>query len=155
VRSPRRWGPWLVAAAALVGVVLLQLSMTLPPGGPAGEEVRAVLPEPFPAYSHVASTVERDPAGPALLAFTYGVGVEFMDFPQAVVLGADGTTYRRLNTAEAASSGADQGDPAPFLLSPDGTTIAVGTTGRSGRLSVVDLRSGARERYRVREGSSV
>lgn len=155
VPPPPRWGPWLVAAAALVAVVLLQLSTTLPQGQPAGEEVRAVLPEPFPAYSHVGSSVERDPAGPALLAFTYGVGVEFMDFPQAVVLGADGTTYRRLSTAERASTPADQGDPAPFLLSPDGTSVAVGTTGTGGRVSVVDLVTGGREHHRVRDGSSV
>jgi hypothetical protein len=152
---PHRWGPWLVAAAALVAVVLLQLFTTLPEGQPAGEEVRAVLPDPFPAYSHVASTVERDPVGPALLAFTYGTGVEMMDFPQAVVLGADGTTYRRLRTAESASTPSDQGDPAPFLLSPDGTSVAVGTTGTGGRVTVVDLMTGGRAHLRVRAGSSV
>lgn len=153
---------WCLAAAALVVGALLQLAgpawvqlTGLAGGRPAARHTPATLPDPFPAYTHLAASAERAPTGPALMAFSYGLGVEFLDTPHAVVLGADGTTYRHLRTAERASTATDQGDPGPMLISPDGTAVAIGTNGGSGALWVVDLLSGERTSWAVREGSSV
>lgn len=150
----RLQGVWPVATSALLVVLFIQVFALVTPV-PAAQESHAVLPDPFPPYSHLASTVERDPAGPALMTFTYGIGVEFMDVPRAVALGADGLTYRHLRTAELAGTADDQGDPGPLLLSPDGTAAAVGTTGGGGRLTVVDLLTGDQHRWAIRPGSSV
>jgi hypothetical protein len=81
---------------------------------------------------------------------------KFLDFPQAIVVGADGDVYRRLDEAEDRASSETQGDPAPMLLSPQGTHVAVGDhdTGRPD-LALVDLRTGRTSRYPLPAGNSV
>lgn len=108
----------------------------------------------MPAYAHLNGTAEGAPTGPAMMAFVHGLGVEFMDTPQAAVLSADGRSYREVRTAQRASAAQDQGDPGPFLLSPDGTALAVGTHAGNGQLAVVDLVTGEVERTTVDDGSS-
>lgn len=141
---------WLAAGAAVVTLLGLQLWPSAVADG-----VTPVLPTRLPGYSHVNATVEGAPPGPALMAFAHGQGVEFMDSPQAAVLGADGRRYRQVRTAQWASSAQDQGDPGPFLLSPDGSALAVGTTGGTGRLAVVDLVTGEVDRRTVDAGASL
>ena len=41
------------------------------------------------------------------------------------VVGAVGDSYRRVDVAEERAGSETQGDPAPMLLSPDGTRVAV------------------------------
>ena len=72
-----------------------------------------------------------------------------MDTPQSVLLGTDGSTYRRLDEAEALSIPEDQGDPAVSLLSPDGTFVVVGSAVRSGQVQVVTLGDGRRRSVTV------
>ncbi|WP_107774289.1 hypothetical protein [Nocardioides sediminis] len=72
-------------------------------------------------YSHLTGNVSDSPPGPAVALYQHGFGVELLDFPQAVVLSASGDTYRRVDAAEGRAGPETQGDPAPMLLSPDGT----------------------------------
>ena len=79
-----------------------------------------------------------------------------MDFPQAVVLGAGGDTYRRVDVAEDRAGAETQGDPAPMLLSPDGRYVAVGdhdTTEPD--VAFVDLTTGKTSTYDLPQGRSV
>lgn len=167
-QARNRW-PWTLGAAwrggwtrrrrrrlAGAGAALTLVGLQLWPFGPgaSADDVLAVIPTELPNYSHLNGTVEGAPAGPALGAFAHGQGVEFLDIPQAAVLSADGRSYRQVGTAQRASVAADQGDPAPYLLSPDGTALAVGSNGEGGRLAVVDLVTGDVQRTTVREGTS-
>ncbi len=138
---------WTALATATVLAALFLHGLPLLPTGSAAQERVVVVPDPFPNYSHLASPVQGDPVGPVLMVFAYGQGVELMDAPTVVTLGADGTTYRHLRGADS--------DTRPFLISPDGTAVAVGTTGGGGRLTVIDLLTGDRRRWTVRKGSSV
>ncbi|WP_432503775.1 hypothetical protein [Kineococcus arenarius] len=63
--------------------------------------------------------------------------MEFMDVPQALVLGADGASARRLSTAMERGAPDTQGDAAPMSLSPDGSTVAVGDWDAGAPTSVV------------------
>lgn len=155
-----RWrGAWTRRGAqrlAGVGAALTLVGLQLWPFGPdVSDGLVAVLPAQMPTYSHFNGTVERAPAGPAMMAFVHGQGVEFMDNPQAVVLGADGRSYRKVRTAQRASTAEDQGDPGPFLLSPDGTALAVGSNADTGQLAVVNLVNGQVERTTVAAGSAL
>lgn len=165
----RRWWPWTprvtwtavrtrrgMRRLAGGGAALTLVGLQLWPFGPGAtaEDLGAVLPTQLPAYSHVNGTVEAAPPGPALMAFAHGQGVEFMDTPQAAVLSADGRSYRQVRTAQRASAAQDQGDPGPFLLSPDGTALAVGSNAGNGKLAVVDLLTGEVDRTIVRRGTS-
>lgn len=100
--------------------------------------------------------MSSSPPGPAVALFQHGWGVEFMDWPQAVVLGAGGDSYRRVDVAEQRAGAETQGDPAPMLLSPDGQYVAVGDhdTG-SPDVAVVDLTTGETETYDLPQGRSV
>lgn len=139
-----------------VGAALTLVGLQLWPFGPdASDGLVAMLPAQMPKYSHFNGTVEGAPAGPAMMAFVHGQGVEFMDNPQAAVLGADGRSYRQVRTAQRAGIAEDQGDPGPFLLSPDGTALAVGSNAGSGRLAVVDLVTGEVDRTTVAAGSAL
>ena len=84
------------------------------------------MPEELAGYSHLTGSVSSSPPGAVAALWQHGYGVEFPDFPQAVVLGAGGDGYRRVDLAEERAGGETQGDPAPMLLSPDGTRVAVG-----------------------------
>ena len=114
------------------------------------------VPERMAGYSYLTDSVSADPAGPAIALFQHGFGVEFMDFPQAVVLGAGGDTYRRVDAAEERAGRETQGDPAPMLLSPDGSYVAVGdhdTTDPD--VLVVDLTTGEATTHPLPQGRSV
>jgi Tol biopolymer transport system component len=78
-----------------------------------------------------------------LALYQHRFGVEFMDFPQAVVLAADDDVYRRLDAAEDRSGPESQGDPGPMRLSPDGQWVALGDHDTSeAQLELVDLSTG-------------
>ncbi len=114
---------WWVRGAVLVPALAVALVSAADVAGPAGP---ATLPEQLPGYSYLTGSVSSSAPGRAMALYQHGFGVEFMDYPQAVVVGADGVTTRRLDVAESRAGGVFQGDPAPMLLSPDGTRIAVG-----------------------------
>ena len=101
------------------------------------------MPRELAGYSYLTGSVSSSPPGPAVALFQHGYGVEFMDFPQAVVLGAGGDTYRRVDVAEGRAGAETQGDPAPMLLSPDGRYVAVGDHDTDDPdVAVVDLTTG-------------
>ncbi len=103
----------------------------------------AAIPDRLAGYSYLMADLSDAPSGRALALYQHGIGVEFMDFPQAVVLAADDDVYRRLDAAEARSGPRDQGDPGPMLLSPDGTSVALGEHATEDPdLGIVDLATG-------------
>ena len=107
-------------------------------------------------YSHLTGSVSSSPPGPAVALWQHGYGVEFLDFPQAVVLGAGGDTYRRVDVAEERAGSETQGDPAPMLLSPDGTRVAVGDHDvERPDVVVVDLTTGETTTHALPAGRSV
>ncbi|MDO5736126.1 MAG: hypothetical protein Q4P15_06585 [Propionibacteriaceae bacterium] len=100
--------------------------------------------------------MSTSPPGRAVALFQHGFGVEFMDFPRAVVIGADANVYRRMGAAEARGGPETQGDPGPMLLSPDGTRVAVGSYDSSvPDLALIDLHTGDVELLPVSGGRSV
>jgi hypothetical protein len=114
------------------------------------------VPPELAGYSYLTGSVSSSPPGPAVALFQHGYGVEFMDFPQAVVLGAGGDTYRRVDVAEGRAGGETQGDPAPMLLSPDGRYVAVGDHDTDDPdVEVVDLTTGETTTYPLPQGRSV
>jgi dipeptidyl aminopeptidase/acylaminoacyl peptidase len=114
------------------------------------------VPEEMAGYSYVTGSVSSSPPGPAVALFQHGFGVEFMDFPQAVVLGAGGDTYRRVDVAEERAGGETQGDPAPMLLSPDGQYVAVGDHATDDPdVAVVELATGKTTTHPLPQGQSV
>lgn len=122
MRSSRRLR-WWVRGAVLVPALAVAWLSAADVAGPAGP---ATLPGELAGYSYLTGSVSASAPGRAMALYQHGFGVEFMDYPQAVVVGADGVTTRRLDVAESRAGGVFQGDPAPMLLSPDGTRIAVG-----------------------------
>jgi len=120
------------------------------PGQPAS------IPSRLASYSYLTGDVSASPPGRAVALFQHGFGVEFMDFPQAVVMGADGDVYRRVGAAEARGGAETQGDPGPMLLSPDGTLVAVGDySKRRPDLALLDLNTGDVEVSPVVGGLSI
>jgi hypothetical protein len=101
------------------------------------------IPDRLASYSYLTGNVSDAPPGRAVALYQHGFGVEFMDYPQAVVLAADDDLYRRLDAAEDRGGSETQGDPGPMLLSPDGLWVALGDHDtRDADLGVVDLRTG-------------
>jgi hypothetical protein len=116
----------------------------------------AAVPAELAGYSHLTGIVSNSPPGPGVALYQHGFGVEFLDFPQAVVLGAGGDAYRRVDVAEDRAGAESQGDPAPMLLSPDGTTVAVGDHDIiRPDIVLVDLVTGATTRHPLPAGRSV
>lgn len=140
--SVRRWRAPLVAAAV---VILLLLLVPVPelwtdrPHRPAATPATPTLPDRIARYSYLTGAVSQAPPGRAIALYTQGMGVEFMDFPQALVLSADGDVYRQVDLAGRRAGARSQGDPAPMLLSPDGRRVAVGSIADAGNLAVLDL----------------
>jgi hypothetical protein len=137
-RSARLRLPLIVTATALLvttGVALFpgEAGPQPYPGQPAG------LPARFAGYSSATGSVSDAPPGRAIALYQQG-----SDAPQDVVLSADRDAYRQLDLAYAHRSGGDPFQtPAPALLSPDGTRVAVGYfQGKTPGLSVQDLTSG-------------
>lgn len=123
---------------------------------PAPDVGTYAVPEVLAPYSYVTGTVSSSPPGPAVALFQHGFGVELMDWPQAVVLGAGGDTYRRVDVAEDRAGAETQGDPAPMLLSPDGLHVAVGDHDTDAPdVAVVDLTTGDTSTYDLPLGRSV
>lgn len=114
------------------------------------------IPEELAGYSHFTGSVSDSPPGAAVALYQHGFGVEFLDFPQAVALGAGGDVYRRVDAAEDRAGAETQGDPAPMLLSPDGTTVAVGDHDiDQPDVVIVDLVTGATTHHDLPTGRSV
>lgn len=123
---------------------------TMEPGQPAS------IPSRLASYSYLTGDVASSPPGRAVALFQHGFDVEFMDFPQAVVMGADGDAYRRVGPAEARGGAETQGDPGPMRLSSDGTLVAVGDyNANPPDLAVVDLETGDVEVKPVAGGLSI
>lgn len=88
------------------------------------------LPSTIAPYSWYTGMLSADHFDAAVLQYQNGVGVEFMDDPQSVLLSTDGRTYRRLDQAEHATIAEDQGDPAYSVLSP--TALSWSSAARAG-----------------------
>jgi len=141
-----------VVGAVVAGIVVV---LTGPGGSPAAVATPAV-PKAMAGYSHLTGTVSSSAPGPAVALWQHGYGVELLDFPQAVVLGAGGDSYRRVDVAEERAGAETQGDPAPMLLSPDGTRVAVGDHDvERPDVVVVDLTTGETSRHALPAGRSV
>ena len=139
-----------IGAAALV-VVLTGL-----PGSASPAPGAAAVPERLAGYSLLTGSVSDSPPGAAVALFQHGFGAEFLDSPQAVVLGAGGEVYRRVDAAEDRAGAETQGDPAPMLLSPDGTLVAVGDHDTADPdVVVVDLETGRTTAHPLPSGRSV
>jgi hypothetical protein len=114
------------------------------------------VPRELAGYSYLTGRVSDSPPGPVVALFQHGYGVEFLDYPQAVVLGAGGDVYRRVDAAEDRAGGETQGDPAPMLLSPDGTRVAVGDHDTDDPdVVVIDLMTGEVSTHPLPQGRSV
>ncbi|WP_432510781.1 TolB family protein [Kineococcus sp. SYSU DK001] len=144
--------PLLVAfCVLLVGVAAVLAVAALP--GHRRVPARAVVPAELPGYSHLTADLATNPVGAALALYRQGLGVELADVPQALLVGADGGSARRLTLALDRGAADTQGDPAPMLLSPDGRTVVLGdwssgpvpgsATAGSSDLALVDLATGA------------
>lgn len=137
--------------------VLLALALTVPAllaPSPASSGRSPRFPSRIAGYSWWVAGQSTSPVDAAVLLYQNGVGVEFLDTPQSVLLSRDGTSYRRFDDAEGRSIAADQGDPAPTLLSPDGTFALVAGADGHGAVEVVTLRDGARRSVPVGDGMS-
>ena len=143
-------------AGVCSAVAVLVLSPLAGRGASTERTDGSAVPSQLAGYSHLTGSVSDSPPGPAVALYQHGYGVEFLDFPQAVVLGASGNTYRRVDAAEGRAGQETQGDPAPMLLSPDGTKVAVGdhVTDKPD-VVVVDLLTGDTTSHALPEGRSV
>ncbi|MCZ2811385.1 WD40 repeat domain-containing protein [Modestobacter sp. VKM Ac-2979] len=146
--------PLVVGGLVLLPALVVAL---LPGGGAAAAEQGAAagIPDRMAGYSYLTGDVSSAPPGRAVALFQHGWGVEFMDFPQAVAVGGDDDVYRRVDLAEDRAGPESQGDPAPMLLSPEGTRVVVGDHD-SDRLdlAVQDLATGEVTSYPLPEGRS-
>lgn len=132
-----RFLPRLAGALVLVAGLVLALLPT-GPATPTPATAPVTVPPRLPGYSPITATVGAAPPGPALALYQHGIGVEFLDAPQAVVVGRDGGTTRRVDLAERSASPDSQGDPAPMLLAPDGAHVAIAEHA-SGDIRLLDL----------------
>ena len=145
----------LSVVVGLGAVALVVVVTAAGPTTPAGTGEAAV-PEQLASYSHMTGSVSASAPGRAIALFQHGYGVELLDFPQAVVLGAGGDSYRRVDAAEDRAGPETQGDPAPMLLSPDGTKVAVGDHDTDNPdVVIVDLLTGATTTHPLPTGRSV
>ncbi|WP_432572034.1 WD40 repeat domain-containing protein [Kineococcus sp. SYSU DK005] len=155
--APHR-APLLAAAAVLAAGGALAAQ----PAGTTGGE--PVLPARLPGYSHLTGSLGDAPPGRVLAVYQQGLGVELGDVPQALAVGADGASARRVGTALERGAGDTQGDAAPMAPSPDGSTVAVGDwdTGTPGSaapapadVALVDAASGRTRTLAVPEAAAV
>ncbi|GAA5112661.1 hypothetical protein GCM10023339_16030 [Alloalcanivorax gelatiniphagus] len=147
--------PVVVGACAAALALVLTAHPGAAPAEP-DEPGRAAVPAQLAGYSHLTGNVSASPPGPAVALFQHGWGVELLDLPQAVVLGAGGDVYRRVDAAEDRAGAETQGDPAPMLISPDGTKVAVGDHDTDEPdVVVVDLLTGGTTTHPLPTGRSV
>lgn len=114
--------PLLVALCVLVLGTLAVLTVAALPGQRRPPS-RSVVPAQFPGYSALTAPVATNPVGAALAVYRQDAAGGVTGTTQTLVLGADGTSARRLTQA------ADRGNsqvPAAAVLSPDGRTVALG-----------------------------
>ena len=141
-----------VVGAVVAGIVVVLTGL----GGSPTAAATPAVPEVMAGYSHLTGSVSSSPPGPVVALWQHGYGVEFLDFPQAVVLGAGGDTYRRVDVAEERAGSETQGDPAPMLLSPDGTRVVVGDHDvERPDVVIVDLTTGETTTHALPAGRSV
>ena len=148
----RRLARWLVPLAVVVALIagVSYLPGLLTPAPDAAPPVSGppILPRTLPNHSLFTAPVSQDPTGPAIALYGHGGLVDGLDVPQAIAVGRDGRTTRRVDLAEDRG-----GNPwldlaalgiAPMLLSPDGTKVAVGALRSSAKasLAIVDLSTG-------------
>jgi hypothetical protein len=153
--SPRprpRWRAVLVGAVA--GAVAFGLVLGIDTLRPAfGVPDVVSFPERVPPHSIFVASGESEDA--AVLAYQNGFGVEFMDSPQLITVGADGRTFRRLTPAERRGAPADQGDPARTLLAPDGSFAVIAGASGQGSLRIEAFGDGEDRDVSVGEERSV
>ena len=90
-----------VAVVLILGVVVqAALASNTKPG-----VATPVFPREIAAYSWWTGMLSSSSIDAATMVYQNGAGVEFYDSPQAVLLGADGATYRRLDAAESLREG--------------------------------------------------
>ncbi|PRY67304.1 hypothetical protein B0I08_107200 [Glaciihabitans tibetensis] len=111
-----------------------------------------IFPSTVAAYDWWTSGLSASEMDAAIAMYRNGVGVEFFDAPQAVVLASDGSTYRRLGVSEELTIADDQGDPAPSVLSPDGTFVVVGNAGGGSEVTVATLRDNSQRSLDIGNG---
>ena len=139
-----------------VGAAAVVLVLTATHRSAPAEPAEPAVPEQLAGYSHLTGSVSSSPPGAAVALYQHGWGVELLDFPQAVVMGAGGDVYRRVDAAEDRAGAETQGDPAPMLLSPDGTKVAVGDHDTDHPdVVVVDLLTGDTTTHPLPTGRSV
>ena len=146
-----------LATGCGAAVAVLVVLLTSRPGDiPTDHTGPATLPNRMADYSLLTGTVSSSPAGRAVALYQHGWGVEFMDYPHAEVLGADGDVYRWVDEADNRADGLSQGDPGPMLLSPDGDQVAVGDfNGIRPDLALVDLATADVAHHRLSAGQSL
>ncbi|WP_167044199.1 hypothetical protein [Salinibacterium sp. ZJ454] len=149
--SRRSLIPAFTVAVVLIVIVFIQAAVSSVPRSSVAVPVfpRQVAPYSWWTAMHSSSSVDV-----ATMVYQNGAGVEFGDVPQAVVLGADGTAYRRLDAAESLKIWEDQGDPAASVLSADGKFVVVGKAARGGGVDVTRLRDNHRRSILVGDGLS-
>lgn len=155
----RLW--WLVQRPILLGGVVAALLfgvLTAPMAvraiSPPAVADPPVFPQTVAPYSWWTAELAAGELDAATMIYQNGYAVEFLDIPQAVVLGSDGSTYRRLGAAEARTVPADQGDPAATLLAPDGSFVVIAGGAGHGEVEVVTLRDLQRRSLPVGKGRS-
>ena len=152
----RQWGPWAAGGVAFVTALTVAVLPSTSTGPTSNDSGKPTIPSRVAGYSYLTGDVANSPSGRAVALFQYGFEVEFLDFPQAIVIGAEGDRYRRVGVAEERHGSETQGDPGPMLLSPDGAHVAVGhhdTTAPD--VALVDLVTGQTRYLPVPGGRSV
>lgn len=130
--------PVVLTAVALLVTIAAAL-LPGPPGPQAEAGQPASLPTLFAGYSSATGSVSAAPPGRAIALYQQG-----SESAQDIVLSADRDAYRQLDLAYTHRAGGDAfGTPAPALLAPDGTRVAVGYfQGKSRGLSIQNLTTG-------------
>nr|BFF10336.1 hypothetical protein GCM10025699_16390 [Microbacterium flavescens] len=141
--------PALIAGALgfVAAVAPAAIASLAPP--PASD---VVFPDEVATYTWF--TAHGDLGVAASVIYQNGIGVEFMDFPQAVALGVDGSTYRRIGIAEGRSTPTDQGDPAAMVLSADGTFAVIAGANGHGSVAVQSFVDGTTREVEIGVGRS-
>ncbi len=151
---------WLTPIAAAAAVLAVLALAGLRPWESSGLHTadgrpRPSLPDELASYAYSTASVTQSPPGTAIALYQHGYGVELADIPQALVVGAFRDVYRQVDAAYDRADPADQADPAPFLLSPDGRKVAVGSHRGLGDLALVDLATGRQDLRKAEPGSAI
>lgn len=153
--SVRGRRPLLPAAIVSVGVFGVLAWSTVAGSVAAASSEGVHFPAQVDGYSWWTSAHSWSNVGDqVVMMYQNGVGVETMDSPQAVMLAADGITYRRIDAAEALTVPADQGDPAATVLSPDGRVLVIAGANRHGFIEIVSLADDTSRRLSIGDGRS-